>query len=91
MPCQDDYPKPDLQPKVNNLTRMLCELCDELEVMKHLDECFIRVLGLKGWWVEHQRRDAERIERERKENERVMLRQSGLNKLTLEEKKVLGL
>ena len=90
MPCQDAYPAPDLQPKVDHLTRMLCELCVHLEGAQRSD-LFASISGLKGWWVEHKRRDAQRLEQERKIEEQRTLQQSGLNKLTFEEQKALGL
>jgi len=90
MPCQDDYPQENLQPKVDNLTRMLCELCVHLKASQQSD-IFVNVIGLKGWWVEHKRRDRERVEQERKVEEKRALKKSGLDKLTFGEKKALGL
>lgn len=90
MPCRDDRPAEDKQPKIDNLTQMLCALCADLELTQR-NEYIQRVPGLKGWWVVHKQRDQERLEREQEEIRRVTLKKTALNKLTREERQALGL
>ena len=90
MPCQDDYPREDLRPKLDNLAQMLCALCDDLDATQR-NSHIVRIPGLKGWWVEHKRRDGARIERERKMELNRGFARSGLDKLTHEEREALGL
>lgn len=69
MPCYDprntyDYGRQEAKLEIDNLTRMLCELCTELEK----DNKFPRhvVPGLSAWWKEHRELDKIRKKIERK-------------------------
>ena len=109
MPCSDggwgrdeerrhyDNQKVAIQARLDNVTRLLCELCTHLDETQRND-VFASIAGLKGWWVEHQRQDAARKELEaaaqaRRDEERRAqeLREQAMNKLTDEERRVLGL
>lgn len=83
MPCKVDTTEMDrkelreLRAELDNVTRMLCELC----------QCYGgavtgRIDGLSEWLDKHAAADAKRMER---------VRANGLAKLTQEEKEALGL
>lgn len=106
MPCSDggwparaesyERQSSETQARLDNVTRLLCELCTHLEDAKRSD-LFASVAGLKGWWEAHKRRDAERREIERQVEEaaaaelrKIELGKQALNKLTNEEREALG-
>ncbi len=85
------------QAKLDNVTRLLCEVCEDLEDAQRGD-LFSSIAGLKGWWTEHKRRDAEKAALMRRQEEMVQERiakretiKRALNKLTPEERNALGL
>lgn len=60
-------PSPPTAVSLDEVTRMLCTLCGQLENAKQ--ELFISyVPGLRKWWEEHQKIDQARIRREAKKN-----------------------
>lgn len=111
MPCNDggwparaesyERQSGETQAKLDNVTRMLCEICTVIE--EHHPDSAIQqsagaINGLRGWWDKHQKLDAKRREKERQlaeaaaaELSRVELAKQALNKLTYEERKALGL
>lgn len=97
MPCSDG-PWPDrelseLRQRNDKLAQMLCGVCNALE--KDIGKggrWFIDIVpGLGKWWDEHKKQDAARIEREKYEEQQCNLKKSALQKLSLEERKALGL
>jgi len=65
----------------DELSKFLCGMLDHLEASEF--EHFIdRFKGLRDWWEEHKKLDAQQLER---------LKSSALAKLTPDEKKALGL
>lgn len=93
MPCRDDFADSrDYQENIdelNKVTRMLCSLCKTCQRENCLD--FIKNAGCEEWWNEHQAADNARFERERQEQERKLIKQKALSKLTEEERSLLGL
>jgi hypothetical protein len=89
------------QLKLDDVTRMLCETCKLIE--KHHPDSETQtsagaIPGLRAWWDEHKRRDALRLAQEAADqaakDELIAaqaLREAAMNKLTDEERKVLGL
>jgi len=98
MPCSDggwrgraesyEQQSGETQAKLDNVTRMLCELCAQVtpNLADRENISLGRVKGLTTWWKKHQK-----IDRARQEEETKELRKSGLNKLTDEERKALNL
>lgn len=107
MPCRDGGPDPReyneysvslVLNKLNNVTRMLCGLCNALGLRnddinskilnvnspsEHLLKKNINnIKGLSSWWKEHQIVDEVRLSK---------AKQSALAKLTDDEKEALGL
>ncbi len=94
-----------IKDKLDNLTRMLCDICTVIE--RHHPDSSIQqsagsVSGLRIWWDAHKKIDEKRkakealakADKERKEqatHDRAALRQAGIEKLTLAERKALGL
>jgi hypothetical protein len=90
---------------LDNLTRMLCGVLHTVEdghVTLTAENILDSVDGLEEWWIRHKKLDAIREEKERKEaarkaekarreEERRKLRENALSKLSLEEKKALGI
>lgn len=82
------------------LTQFLCasmsaieEHCQDIEYFfKNVDfkECGTTVQSLLSWWNEHKKEDIKRREKERNEEEKHKLRLLAISKLTLEERKALG-
>lgn len=78
--------------QVTELTVMLCDLCREIIDGGKADEIIYngrikRARDLADWWEEHEAADLEREQEEKQER----LREQALNKLTFEEKEILGL
>ncbi len=113
MPCSDggwgreeerqsyERQNAETQAKLDNVTRLLCEVCTIITIPNLADREDIsisKVAGLKGWWVAHQKRDAEKAALMRgqekliqEEAERRKTVERALNKLTHEERKALKL
>ncbi len=102
-PCDEcESQRRKLTKTADDLAAMLCSICVALDNANDIngwpvvdDDSSIglidRVDGLRTWWDNHQRIDAERIAREREAQARKDLRESALGKLTPEERKALGL
>jgi hypothetical protein len=75
-----------LQDKLDKLTCLLCFACKELNQGGYFLKISNPDRELTKWWEEHQKADKKREKEEREKH-----RNSGLNKLTEEEKKALGL
>lgn len=90
MPCRDDWGPADFaaeqHKKIGQLTAMLCQACQAIEDsrVQMPGDCIV-------WWEAHKAADRARMEREMAEARRNALRRSALEKLTAEERAVLGI
>lgn len=97
MPCldpiADEIEHRQTAARLNRVTRMLCSSLHSLERnhSEALDFLLSNVEGLNSWWVQHQEQDRKRLEREKREMDRVLRKNAALSKLSSEDKKVLGL
>jgi hypothetical protein len=97
MPCRGGCNTPvDPQAVIDHLTRMLCGVCKQLDAQPVTRKGFsLMDAELRLWWEEHQAEDARRQKREAKEAqtaaERRQLKMTALSKLTLAERRALGL
>lgn len=101
MPCRDYRDLladqlTDSEKKVDKLTRMLCEICGKVATHNYNSTpAFELSEELRLWWKVHKEQDDKRIAEDNAvEKERIrlcQLRISALAKLTVEEKRVLGL
>jgi hypothetical protein len=90
MPCSSEYPSESLLYANNQndtLTRLLCAACKELEKLKGKEP---KDRELRHWWRKHKAWDARRIAQEKILRERKQLIEMAKNKLTKEERKLLG-
>jgi hypothetical protein len=90
MPCvYDDYGESDRKAKeeLDKLTRMLCATCRQVE------DCDLKIEDreTKAWWTQHKKADAERRRLEQLAIDERARRQAALLKLTVEERRLLGL
>lgn len=65
-------------------TARICDWCKTHDITK-------QSLELQLWWQRHQRADAEREVKDKRQKDEEKLRQEGLSKLTVAERKALGL
>jgi hypothetical protein len=76
--------------ELDRVTRLLCDVMTEYKNTESAPE-FVRYVfrhnELQEWWTEHQLRDAARLKKEAREE----IKKKALEKLTLEEKRILGL
>lgn len=101
MPCGDGgYPTHTVYVESGTQTQRLCAVFSALQRRGLLDQILDEIdwkeagvtrQGTLSWWKQHQVEDAERRQREKKEKERQAKRSAVLNKLSVEEKKILGL
>ena len=86
MPCQSDnygcYS--ETLEELNRVTRLLCELC----AFTHKNDLRPE---LEEWYSNHLKLDAERIKKEKEYEIRKEVTRQALEKLSSEEKKILGL
>lgn len=92
MPCRCDYMEEDgapvLKREADKATRAACDMRTILR--RHgLESELTR--ETRGWIAQHDKEDAERIAKENAEGIRQRTKQAALDKLTLEERRVLGL
>ena len=93
MPCRDDYPpEPDensgLRRSANQSTRAACDMRTILRRNNLERELTVET---RKWIKKHDAEDARRIEVENAAGLRQKVKQKALDKLTLEERRVLGL
>lgn len=69
---------------LNELTKMSCGRLRGIDVTKYS-------LEMQIWWRDHKAADKQRVEREQAEMELAVAKKKALAKLTLAERKVLGL
>ena len=74
--------------KLTEVTRVACEA---LRMIEHMGDLGGLTAETRGWWIEHKKVDVERIAAEKRKTTKRKLQQSGLSKLTKEEKDALGL
>ena len=89
MPCYDsrnstEYIEEQYNKRINELTQMLCALCQKVEGINPL--IIAADVTLNAWWQEHQRKDMERQKRELHEQDQEAKITKLLSKLTLEER-----
>ena len=97
MPCSDGnyggtvyVDNPETMKRLDKVTRLLCGLCKTLTqsgLSKHIEAD----RELFKWWFDHQEVDRRRKEAEEKEAEKNRKLRVALDKLTDEEKKLLGI
>lgn len=91
MPCRcDGYEtvEESLRKDADQATRAACDMRIILRRHKLEHELCLETIE---WIKRHDKADAERIERERAANERERIRNTALDKLTMDERRVLGL
>jgi hypothetical protein len=91
MPChdpRDHVANSSLQARNDQLTRVSCDMRTILR--KHSLEHEVCSETIR-WIHEHDRFDAERIAGEQRRNEREAMKQNALDKLTMDERRMLGL
>lgn len=99
MPCTDGGVPYDTAPR-HNTEAMLCAIVRAAEKL-HLTEDLISradwgeagvsAISFKGWLEEHRRADESRRQRELEEARRNALKRAALEKLSPEERRLLGL
>lgn len=93
MPCMSyeaDYTPTDSTKSLRDkLARIACKAMTQLERVDPTNSLF-KNKETKEWWTQHKIDDARAMEAKRKEAEAKALRKAALDKLTPEEKKVLG-
>lgn len=92
MPCRSDYQDcgedPGLRRELDRVTRAACDMRTILR--RHGLERELTVEARK-WIAQHDAEDAKRIAQENAEGIRQRVKQQALDKLSLEERRVLGL
>ena len=89
MPCDSGPCGPQVDKSVaDRATRAACDMRTILRRHGLEDELCVET---RGWIMEHDRLDAERIEREEADGRRRAMRAQALDKLSLDERRVLGL
>lgn len=95
MPCRYDYGSSSdcsqTERRLDKVTELLCSLCTKLEKQESFNNILKTNKSLAIWWEEHQEKDRKEARRKAKELERNKLKTKALSKLTIEERKILGL
>lgn len=88
----DDYgvSKRDQKLLLDKLTRMLCSVLAKNDVLEE-DSKIQLTKETSVWWHEHKKADAKRKKLEQEEKRKKDLAVKALKKLTIEERKALGL
>lgn len=95
MPCRCDYPEsegenPRLREEADKATRAACDM--RTIIRKYAPATEIELTPeTRKWIAQHDKEDAKRIAEENKQKIRENTRLRALEKLTLEERRVLGL
>jgi hypothetical protein len=94
MPCSDGGPNyqdnPETKRRLDLATRLLCSLCRKI-TNSGRDTLIYDDVELVRWWNDHLAADRKREKAEEAEREVIRKHQAALNKLTPEDRKVLGL
>jgi len=92
MSCRCDGYEDSIEVRMRNdldqVTRAACDMRTILRRHKLEGELCLETIG---WIKRHDKADAERIEREREAGERERARRAALDKLTMDERRMLGL
>jgi hypothetical protein len=98
MPCRSDgY---DTRPRYPDLSAHLCAVLFVLDERDMLNDVLHRIDAkesgvsageIRRWWKEHQKIDEQRRTEERAERDKKDRRRSAIEKLTPDERKLLGL
>lgn len=92
MPCESAGCEEDLarewRKKANSATRAACDMRTVLRRHKLEEEL---CLETRKWIARHDTEDASRVEEETRSGKRKAAREAALNKLTMDERRVLGL
>jgi len=93
MPCRSDdrYDCDSSKPELDKVTRLLCDVCKHLEKGHSASFIFNSPSELSTWWKKHQAEDQKREAVEKAEALKEQKKRDALNKLTDEEKKLLGI
>lgn len=107
MPCYDEWNPPlgSIKPIYQDNPRMVAMLCAVLtciekgpvynleHLLKSIDwrEAGITRKDIENWWMDHKRQDRRRRKMEQERVRKEIVRKTALQKLTAEEKKLLGL
>lgn len=86
--CESDYTQTDLIRAADAATRAACDMRTILRRMNKEGELTVET---RRWIKQHDAEDAKRIAEENAKGIRERTRQTALDKLTLEERRVLGL
>lgn len=84
-PCNHSAEIKHLKARNDELARLLCGLCNEIASTYEFKG------PLKEWWDAHQEFDRKRKQKEAEEKLKRRNRKAALDKLTKEERKLLGL
>jgi uncharacterized Zn finger protein len=90
MPCYDARNDADYYGSINRLTSMLCGICRRATDAR-LTGLIVADPDLSKWWAEHVDADRRRELAERSAAATAKLREVALAKLSLDERKALGL
>ena len=88
---------PEIKKRLDRVTRLLCALIRSIEIQRGYIEAKTLMdrseypEELISWWKTHQREDAKRIAKEVQKKKDKLMKQQALNKLSKEERKLLGL
>lgn len=81
--------------RLDEATKMLCECCRSLtnaESEQYIYDAHSKVArDLASWWERHLEWDARRVKEEDETRKRIVAKERGLKKLTVEEMEALGL
>ena len=88
MPCRCDGYEDDTRAQLDKLTRVCCDMRTVLRNHRLERELCAETLS---WIAKHDEEDAKRIAEEQRRNEREKAKQAALDKLTMDERRMLGL
>ena len=94
MPCSDGgvpYRDDSERERADMLARIACAALTELERIGQEDFLLLQNDEVREWWAEHKEFDRVRKEHERIREEANRKRQEALDKLSPEDKKILGI
>jgi hypothetical protein len=91
MPCRtDDYDTyGELKKEADKIADLLCTLCYDIETLNMVGYKFPK--KVKVWWDDHKVADEKRRKLEEESRKVAEIKQEALAKLSIEERKALGL
>ena len=91
MPCSDGgYAEEYRRDREDMLARIACAALTELERLGQEDFLLLSNDEVREWWADHKEFDRQRLEQERQVAELKRRKQAALDKLSDEEKLLLG-